>query len=109
MIGMALTFVFLYSLIYVFERKRREVDAYQIATAVIVPVVLAFLVGFGVGRVAPSIGAAVSAAIVLVLATYLVLLKVMGLPSRLSAIYTAAVFVFYVTFEAIFAYTMGLV
>lgn len=63
MIGMALTFVFLYSLIYVFERKRREVDAYQIATAVIVPVVLAFLVGFGVGRVAPSIGAAVSAAI----------------------------------------------
>jgi len=109
MIGMALTFVFLYALIFVFERKRREIDAYQIATAVIVPVVLAFIVGFGIGQVVSPIWTAVSAAIVLVIATYLVLLKVMGLPRGVSAAYTAAVFVFYVTFEAIFAYAMGMV
>ena len=109
MIGMGLTFVFLYALIFAFERKRREVDAYQIAIAVIIPVLSAFLVGVGVGRLAPPIGTAVSAAVVLVIATYLVLLKVMGLPRQRAAAYTAATFAFYVTFEAIFAYVMGLV
>jgi hypothetical protein len=75
MIGMTLTFMFLYALVFVFERKRREVDAFQIATAVIVPVVLAFIVGFGIGQVAPPILTAVSAAIVLLITTYLVLLQ----------------------------------
>jgi hypothetical protein len=109
MIGMGLTFVFLYALIFAFERKRMEVDAYQIAIAVIIPVLSAFLVGVGVGRLAPPIGTAVSAAVVLVIATYVVLLKVMGLPKERSAAYSAAVFVFYVMFEASFAYVMGLI
>ncbi|MDH3512817.1 MAG: hypothetical protein OER85_18405 [Gammaproteobacteria bacterium] len=109
MIGMTLTFLFLYALIFAFERKRREVDAFQIATAVIVPVVLAFIVGFGIGQVAPPIWTAVSAAVVLLITTYLVLLKVMGLSKGVAAAYATAVFAFYVTFQAIFAYVMGMV
>lgn len=103
MIGMALTFVFLAALFFLFERKRREIDLMDIATAVIVPVLTAFLVGLGARFIVPGIWAAIVSAIALVVATYLVLWKIAGLPVERAIGYTIAVFIFFVSYELIFA------
>ena len=94
MLNLFLVFVFLYGLIWLFERKHREIDAFQIAVPVLVPVFAAFLVGLG--AVALGLGAVGvwTSVVVLIGATYLSLWKIMGLPGMRSAGYTAAVFVF---------------
>ena len=47
MIGAILSFVFLYALIFVFERKRDDLDAFSIATAVVVPTIVVVLIRVG--------------------------------------------------------------
>ena len=42
MLNLILIFVFLYGLIWLFERKHREIDAFQVAVPVFVPVAASF-------------------------------------------------------------------
>ncbi len=94
MLNLILIFVFLYGLIWLFERKHREIDAFQVAVPVLVPVIASFLVGLGAAFLNLGAVGVWTSVVVLIGATYLSLWKIMGLPGKRSAGYTAAVFVF---------------
>ena len=89
-----LTFLFLFALIYIFDRKREDLDAFSIATAVVIPTILVFLFRMAAGFLELGTWAAFAELGLLVLATYLILNLNLGFKAGRSAAYTAAGLVF---------------
>ena len=88
-----LTFCFLYALIWLFERKRGDIDAFLVAAAVVVPTISSLLVALVAGSSGfVTLGAWLSFA-TLVIVTVLSLWKIMGLPISRSCGYAAAAIV----------------
>lgn len=91
-----IVFLVLFGLIWIFERKRREeLDVFSIGGAIAVPLISAVLiaiVGWFLGFYPWSVYAAVIVALV---ATYLVLWRLLGISAGRSAAYTGAVVVTY--------------
>ena len=94
MIGAILIFVFLYALIYFFERKRDDLDAFSIATAVVVPTIVVVLIRVGGYFLGLGPWTELLAIVGLIAATYLVLAKNLDIKPSRAAGYTAAVFAF---------------
>ena len=91
---MLLTFLFLFALIYVFDRKRDDLDAFSIATAAVVPTIVVFLFRMAAGFLEFGVWASFAELGLLVVATYLVLNLNLEFSAGRSAAYTAAVLVF---------------
>ncbi|MDJ0926641.1 MAG: hypothetical protein QNJ73_03235 [Gammaproteobacteria bacterium] len=102
MFGALLTFIFLYGVIWLFERKHRDIDAFLVAVAVVVPVIASFLTSIGAGVLGLGAAGAWLGFLVLIGATYLSLAKIMGLPGKRAAGYTAAVVVFNLVVQGAF-------
>jgi hypothetical protein len=94
MIGALITFLVLYGLLYGLERQRTEVDGFSIATVACVPVLLTVFVTIILGMFyRRPLALAVVPLATLLVATFLLLRKMMELPAGRSAAYTAVVFV----------------
>ena len=89
-----ISFAFLFLLIYIFDRKREDLDAFSIATAVVVPAIAVFLFSMVSGYFEFGTWSAFAELGLLVVATYLVLNLNLGFKAGRAAAYTAAVFVF---------------
>jgi hypothetical protein len=98
MAGVFLTFVFLYALLWLIERKKGDIDGFLVAVVAIVPAILSFLIGL-TGFLGYPMLSAFAALGALVVATYLCLWKILGLSGRRSAAYTAAVLAFNVVLQ----------
>lgn len=94
MIGAIFTFVLLYALFYMFERQRDDLDAFSIATAVIVPAVLVFIVHFALQFAGVTTWSGLIEILVLVVATYLVLTMSLGIRRARALAYTSVILVF---------------
>ena len=78
-----LTFIFLFAIIYLFDRKRDDLDGFTIATAVVVPALLTFLFRMAAAFFEFGVWAAFVELGILVVATYLVLNLTLGFkPAR---------------------------
>ncbi len=99
MIQAILTFAFLYGLIYFFERDRDDLDAFSIATAVVVPVIVTLFVQVGAALVGLGPWVGLIALATLAVATYLILAVHLEIKASHAIAYTAAVLVFNVLFE----------
>jgi hypothetical protein len=94
MIGALVTFLVLYGLLYWLERNRTEVDAFSIGAVAVVPVLLVVLVSIGLAFLYPDpVALAVVPLLTLLVATFVLLLKIMRLSVGRSAAYTAVVLV----------------
>lgn len=92
MIGVFVTFVVLFGMIKVFERKRDDLDNFNIATVAIVPVLCAVLVRVALGFIAPDAELLlVLPALVLIGTTFGLLWKNLEIPLGRSIIYTIIV------------------
>jgi len=90
------TFLFLYAVIWVFERKRMRVDAFRVGVAAVVPVASMLLVGVAAATlIEPSGAVAMLSLAVLAVTTFLVLWKVVGVTPMRSAIYALGVIGFH--------------
>ncbi len=94
MVGAILTFIFLYGLIYFFERDRDDLDGFTIATAVVVPTIIMIFVQIGAGLLGLGQWAGLISLAALVVATYLVLAIHLEIKRGHAIAYTAAVVVF---------------
>lgn len=99
-----LTFAFLFLIIYIFDRKRDDLDAFSIASAVVVPTIVVFLFGMATAYFGLGIWAAFAELGLLVVSTYLVLNLVLGFKAIRSIAYACAVLVFNVV--VVFGLTM---
>ncbi len=84
------TFLLLYALILAIDGKERNLNTARLGIALLVPLAISTIIGFG----SPVLGSAglagwLSVAAIVVL-TYLMLRMYLGLPARLSSIYTIA-------------------
>ena len=93
MLSALVAFVVLFGLIKVFERKRDDLDNFNIATVAIVPILANILVGsvIGMAELQPSLLTQLLPGVVLALATFLLLWKNLEIPVGRSLIYTIAV------------------
>ena len=90
------TFLFLYAVIWLFERKRMRVDAFRVGVAAVVPVASMLLVAMAAAFLIDSGGALMALSIaVLAIATFLTLWKVVGVSPLRSVIYVVAVIAFH--------------
>lgn len=93
MLALIITFCFLYALIWILERKNREIDSFEISLIVIGPAIVAGLVDFlfnftGLGKWSGHAGAIVYAVI-----AFILLLKPLEFPVKRAALYTIAIFI----------------
>ena len=102
-----LTFLFLYGLILVFDRKRDDLDAFTVATAAFVPAVLVFLFRMAAGYLEFGAWAAFAELGLLIVATYLVLTLNLGFKAGRAAAYTGAVFALNIAASFGFLYLSG--
>ncbi len=84
------TFLLFYALILAIDGKERNLNSGRLGIALLVPLAISTIIGFG----SPVLGSAalagwLSVAAIVVL-TYLMLRMYLGLPARLSSIYTIA-------------------
>ena len=94
MLTILITFLVLFGLIKIFERKREDLDGFQAAVVAIIPVVSAMLVQFALAIVYPEPLALILApALVLVGLTFYLLYKNLDLPLGRSIAYTVVVIV----------------
>ena len=91
---MLLNFAFLFALIWLFDRKRDDLDAFTIATAVVVPGIIVFLFRlirmffeWGLWGEFAELG-------ILVTATFLVLKITLGFNALKAAAYSIAILLF---------------
>ena len=103
MISAVLTVAFFYSLLWIFERKRIGFDFFDIATVTMAPISASFLVGFGLRDLGLEIRATVAALLILAIATYFLLTKMLTLGPRRAAAYALAVSVFQII-TSVFGY-----
>lgn len=89
-----LTFLFLLLLIFIFDRKREDLDAFSIAAAVVAPVIVTFFfrliagfLGWGLWSIYAEVG-------LFMVVTYLVLTRILAFKPRRAAAYATAVMVF---------------
>jgi len=94
MIGAVFTFVLLYALIYLFERQRDDLDAFAIAGAVVVPLILVIVVHFALRIAGIERWTGLIEILVLVVATYLVLTMNLAIRRTRALAYTTAILVF---------------
>jgi hypothetical protein len=94
MIGAIFTFVLLYALIYLFERQRDDLDAFSIATAVVVPTILVLVVHFMLRFAGIDRWAGLVEILVLVVATYMVLTMSLAIRRARALTYTSVILVF---------------
>ena len=90
-----LTFIFLYALIFMLERKRRAIDPFMVAVAAIAPIISAFLLVvlaafFG----APTVATIWVWVLTLIVTTFIATWRMLELSTARAAAYTAAVFAF---------------
>ena len=82
------SFLLVYFLILVKEGEARTLDSTRIGIALLVPLVASTVIGFGSPVLgSPAVAGWLSIAAIIVV-TYLMLRKYLGLPARLSTIYT---------------------
>lgn len=92
MVGAFITFLVLFGLIKVFERKRDDLDNFNIVTVAIVPVLSAVLTQIGLGFLYPDPTLLRFAPpVVLIGTTFLLLWKNLEIPLGKSFAYTAIV------------------
>jgi len=90
------TFLFLYAVIWLFERKRVRVDPFRIGVVAVVPVALMLLFGITAAMIfGPSAMIMVLTAVVLAVATFVMLWQVMGISPLRSVGYVLAVIAFH--------------
>ena len=94
MIDAALSFVFLYAILWLFERKHTSFDAFLVAIAVIIPILVGWLIRIGGFFLGLEIWALLGAFIAGPIVTYLALDNILGIPARRAIGYSAALFVF---------------
>lgn len=81
-------FAVLYGLLFVFERKKHDLGAFEIAAAIFVPLILSFLVQFIMALVGfPALSLYLSL-LVLLAASFLFLWKLLGIGAGHAAAYT---------------------
>lgn len=102
-----LTFLFLFAMIYLFDRKRDDLDGFSIATAVVAPAIVVFLFRITAGMLEFGLWAAFAELGLLLVATFLVLRFVLAFKATRAAAYTAAVLVFNIAVGAVFAVMAG--
>lgn len=102
-----LTFAFLFGLIYLFDRKRDDLDAFSIASAVVVPAILVFIFRMISGYLEWGLWAAFAELGLLVISTYLVLNLVLGFKALRSMAYACSVLVFNVVVGVVIAIVSG--
>ncbi len=94
MLSGIVTFALLFALIWVFERKRRkDLDEFSIATAVVVPIIIAALILIIGGLLGFYPWSAYVAWFAELVATFLVLWKFLEIPGIRSIMYTIAVLI----------------
>ncbi len=94
MITILLTFIVLFGLLKVFERKREDLDGFQAGVVAIIPVVSAMLIQFALAIVYPErLALILVPALVLVGLTFFLLYKNLDLPLGRSIGYTVVVIV----------------
>lgn len=92
MVGAFITFLVLFGLIKVFERKRDDLDNFNIVTVAIVPVLSAVLTQIGLGFLYPDPTLLrFTPPVVLIGTTFLLLWKNLEIPLGKSFAYTAIV------------------
>ncbi len=90
-----LTFLFLYAVIWLFERKKQRVDPFRVGVAAIVPVGLMYLVSiFGAIFIESSAIVMALSSTILAAATFLTLWQVVGIPPLRCVLYIFAVIIF---------------
>lgn len=95
MIGVFLTFLLLFGLIKVFERKRDDLDTFNVAVVAIVPVIAAVLVRIALGLLVPGAGLFLLVPpLVLIGTTFGLLWKNLDIPIGRSIAYTIVVAIF---------------
>lgn len=97
MIGIIATFIFVYALIWIFERKKREIEAFEIGLIVLGPLILAGIVRFLCLFLGLDVWSEVIAAAVFAATTFVLLMKPLEFTARRAAAYTTAVFAFNIT------------
>ncbi len=107
MISAILTFAFLYGLISFFERDRDDLDAFSIATAVVVPVIVTIFVQIGAGLIGLAQWADLIGLGTLAIATYLILAIHLEIKASHAIAYTFAVLAFKVLVELGFMLLTG--
>jgi hypothetical protein len=98
------TFLLFYALILAIDGKERNLDKGRLGIALFVPLAISTIIGFG----SPVLGSAalagwLSVAAIIAL-TYLMLRMYVGLPARLSSIYTIALAVLNTIVQSIWFY-----
>ena len=87
-----ITFLVLVALIKIFERKRDDLDNFNVAMVAIVPVLVVFMVGFGMGMLVPDPGNLVFMLPAIQIAlTFILLWKNLEIPVAKSLAYTITV------------------
>lgn len=94
MAAAALSFVFLYAILWLFERKHSQLDRLLVVIAVLVPILLEVIIRLGNFFVGLSNIALWTATVGMLIATYLMLNRVLGVSPKRSVAYTVALFVF---------------
>ena len=92
--GWLTAFIFLYAVLFIFERKRMNLDAYLIAVVAIVPAVIIVLRLFVIMLVPLPEWTAVAVDLANYPITFALLWKLLGLSIGRSVGYTAGLFVF---------------
>ena len=103
MLGTLLVGVLLYGLLWVFERKRVELDAFNVFAAVIVPSLVVFLLQFGLSFLDVGVVWGLVAPLLFYLVTFIMLWKVVEVTTGRSATYTVFVLVAQLAFGFLLA------
>ena len=92
MLGALLTFLVLFTLIKIFERKRDDLDNFSVATVAVVPVLSIIAVRVTLGMLYPNpLLMLLLPVVILIGMTYFLLWKHLDIPGGRSAMYTIAV------------------
>ncbi len=98
------TFLLLYALILANDGRARDLDKGRVGIALLVPLVVSTVIGFG----SPVLGSAALAGwlsvVVIIVLTYLMLRMYLALPARSSAIYTILLAVINIIVQSIWFY-----
>jgi len=92
MLALIITFFFLYALIWVFERKNREIDSFEILLIVIGPAIVAGLVDFLFNFLGLEAWSGYIAALVYAIIALILLIKPLEFPLKRAVLYTVAIF-----------------
>ena len=98
------TFVLLYALILILEPGSAAIDPYRLAAALIIPLLISTIIGFGSGVVGSAALAGWLSVLAMIAVTIPTLWLIAGLPLSHSAIFTAAGTAFNVSVQSIWFY-----